>query len=454
MTPEPKTIFVGQRKLKVLYPDLFEHATRSGSRAAANQFWSDTLKEYQIKRNEFEKEIEARRYILDKEWENAKEFLKREETPFQYHGLISEQVFYAIDQQIDKLEAAKERGLTYEDFIRQSPEVEEIPDQEQIEKFIPEIAIPKRSQLTGVVEKFLEDEEKRINQDKTNKRRLSPRRFAAKKSALTDIIDHLGNMHIDEINSKTVKKVHDYIDGMDLAEISKRDKLGVFREFITWTIEEEYKQDLPANLNSKKLQFHPDKKTPESATIAEAKYVVGKLKSEKRPLLELAVLLHINCGMESGNIADLRRSEVDLKKGTLTYKRDKADKHEQIKAVTYPLWKRTLTLLRELESDHKELWLVNRRGNHLGTDSNGNRQDLIGKAFGRFKNKHATKYKRALKDFRKTGSTELQEIGYGDLADQLLQHSATDTTGTWYNGQFRQRFEDGVKELEKVFGFK
>lgn len=94
---------------------------------------------------------------------------------------------------------------------------------------------------------------------------------------------------------------------------------------------------LPKNWKKKKYRFYPQKKTPEPATIEETLYVIKAVRAQKRPLLELAVMLHLNCGMDSGNIADLQKTEVDLKAGTLTYKRDKAEKYSQIKPVTYPL---------------------------------------------------------------------------------------------------------------------
>lgn len=112
-------------------------------------------------------------------------------------------------------------------------------------------------------------------------------------------------------------------------------------------------------------------------------------------------------------------------------------------------------MLIELQSDHESLWLLNEKGKHLNIGENGSRNDNIGQNFTRFKKKYATKYKKALKDFRKTGSNELEELGYSDLSDQFLQHGVDEsTTKTWYSGQYRKRFKEGLQALEKVFVIK
>lgn len=54
MSPNPKTIFVGQRKLKKMYPELWESATRDGSRAAANQYWLDLQDTYKVEQVEYD----------------------------------------------------------------------------------------------------------------------------------------------------------------------------------------------------------------------------------------------------------------------------------------------------------------------------------------------------------------------------------------------------------------
>jgi len=166
--------------------------------------------------------------------------------------------------------------------------------------------------------------------------------------------------------------------------------------------------------------------------------------------MELCVLLHLNCGCYSGDIADLEHTDIDFDAMTLTYKRSKIERFKK-DPVTYPLWSRTLELIKALDSDHATLCFVNEKGKHLDKGKDNKRTDNIGKRFRRHKITHFPTFGFGLMDFRKTAATELMEIAYNDLGDQFLQHGSDSTTLKFYAAHFRQRFTEGVLALEKVF---
>ena len=309
--------------------------------------------------------------------------------------------------------------------------------------------------LRPLVKKFITEQERRVRLPRNIPRHLSLVAFTTKKRRLEFVLQELGDRHIDEINEPEVKLFFQAVDdrqhnGHVISETTKRDIWGIFKEFIDWCCEEQHKQSIPTNLHSKKLRFSPSKSTPIPPTVDETKHVLALLRNRTLELLELAVLLHLNCGMYTGDIADLTCGDVDLKKRTLTYTRNKVERHGFL-AVTYPLWERTTELLAALKSDHGELWLVNNKGTHLNRNSKGKRKDNLGKRFLRHKNAYFPEFPHSLMDFRKTAQTELREIGYADLGDQFLQHGSEDTTGKFYSGQLRERFIEGVKALEPVF---
>lgn len=91
---------------------------------------------------------------------------------------------------------------------------------------------------------------------------------------------------------------------------------------------------------------------------------------------KLFILPILNCGMTQTEIADLRKSEVDLKAGRIIRQRSKTDHFESVPTVNYLLWTDTVTLLNELlNQGNGELALVNANGSALWAeqlDAEGN----------------------------------------------------------------------------------
>ncbi|QDU17467.1 hypothetical protein CA11_53090 [Gimesia maris] len=457
-----KFVRAGKRTLQKLYSDLYVNNTKTGSRAAANQFWQDFIDQQNMNAVMYDSAIKKRQIILEAERIRREEFQNKHEfvldiLPSMHHPDDRLQMLpdekQTLKKQIALLEHQKSNGLPYGETETELPDLPTIP-----------ILLPEQSEsirqeskqtLSILIAEKLERLEKRTQLKPTNKKYLSVGGLKNQKRFLNSIITSLGDLHIDLINEKEVIKYHDFINEMNLVESSKLDYWVYFKEFIQGCCDDGIKKIIPLNLHKKSFNFSPDQKTPKPATIEEAKYVLSICKEKGKSLSELAVLLHLNCGMYNKDIALLKKCDVDLQNKTLTYKRSKALKHEQIERVTYPLWKRTVELLKELESNGDNYWLLNSNGKNHMIGEDGKRKNGIGKEFSKFKKAHLPQYKKDLKDFRKTGCTELENQKQPDtISRQFLQQSAEDTKGKWYSGQMRTAFTEAILGLEKVFEIK
>lgn len=452
-----KLIQAGKRKLQKEYPHLFVNSTRTGSRAAANQFWADFIDENNANAVMYDSAIKKRQIILEAERIRQEDFARSVGWDHRLPGQPTDRLkmYHAekqtLKQQIELLESQKADGLDYSETETELPELPTLPalltaqDAEAVKQ-------ESKQSLSVLIAEKIEGLEKRTQLKPTNKKHLSISGFDNQKRFLNSIVTCLGDIHIDQLNEPEVIKYHKFVDTKSLVEASKLDYWTYFKEFVKGCCDDAAKQKMPLNLNKKSLNFSPDKKTPDPATIAEANYVLGVLQEKNKPIYELAVLLHLNCGMYSKDVAMLKKGDVDLKNKTLTYKRTKATKHEQIEKVTYPLWARTAELLQQLESDHETYWLTTRNNTNYAVDANGKRKDVLGKNFGRYKKEHLPEYNKTLMDFRKTGCTELENQRHPDsISRQFLQQSADDTKGKFYSGRLRTPFTEAVEGLEKVF---
>ena len=457
-----KQVRAGKRKLQKLYPDLYVNNTKTGSRAAANQFWQDFIDGQDINAAMYDSAIKKRQIILEAERIRREEFEQRHKfeldvlpsmhAPDDRLGMQHEEK-QTLQKQIKLLESQKSSGLPYGETETEIPDLPTLPillpeQQESIKQ-------ESKQTLSILIAEKIKRLEKRNKLKPTNDKYLSVGGLKNQKRFLNSIISCFGDIDIDRINEKEVKKYHTFIDDMNLAESSKLDYWVYFKEFIQGCCDDGIKQKIPLNLHKKTYNFSPDKSTPKPATIEDARYVLTICQEQNKPLSELAVLLHLNCGMYNKDIALLKKSDVDLKNKTLTYKRSKAEKHEQIERVTYPLWKRTAELLRQLESDGDGYWLLNKNGKNHMLGEDGKRKNGIGKEFSKFKKAHLPQFEKALKDFRKTGCTELENQKQPkSITRQFLQHSAEDTKDKYYAGQMRTAFTDAILGLEKLFEIK
>jgi integrase len=190
--------------------------------------------------------------------------------------------------------------------------------------------------------------------------------------------------------------VENYFIGLRGAAENKKKDWMWFKKFVRFLWSKRV-IDLPRNLDAYKIGT--ELKAVKTWDLAEVRSLVARLKGR----LRAAVLLGLNCGMTSVDVAGLTKDMVDLDKGTLTRRRVKTGKVSNVPTVTYRLWAETIEALRACESSHPTLWFVADNGNALWTITTTGRVDTLGNAW-----RHQG-YPIPLKAFRSISATALEQ---------------------------------------------
>ena len=128
------------------------------------------------------------------------------------------------------------------------------------------------------------------------------------------------------------------VDSGKLAPYSARDRLADAKQFVRWAWELEL-LELPRILESKSFAIAVTAPVVETFTSEE----IRELLVASSETTKLYLLLMLNCGMQQGDIAELRQDEVNWETGRLTRQRSKTRKHnaDKVPTVSYQLWPET-----------------------------------------------------------------------------------------------------------------
>ncbi len=221
------------------------------------------------------------------------------------------------------------------------------------------------------------------------------------------------------------------------------------KTFLAWCDQKELVQ-LPKNFHNK-IRFVFER--PEIKTYSDAEVV--RIVEEANGNLKLCLLLMLNAGMQSKDIGDLKKSEIDLKKGTITRKRSKTKDKPSTPLVTYPLWRSTLKVLRQLINQDPDCVLA------LTTKSGGkwNLREL--REYGRLKrsNNINTLWQNleakigqigTLGRFKKSSATKIKNNPqYANCEIMFLGHSERNMSGQHYAKITPERLSAAVRWLGK-----
>jgi integrase len=163
----------------------------------------------------------------------------------------------------------------------------------------------------------------------------------------------------ESINEAYVERAYRSLKASPLSAGRKKKHWGFLKRFITFLWERRTIESLPRNLNALKFCVSPQE--VKKYDIEKVREVLASPKSRLRLYAHLA----LNCGMVNTDIANLKKDETDLTRGTITRRRSKTGHHENVPVVRYKLWPETLDLLRKHQSSHPTLFLTNMRGNPL-----------------------------------------------------------------------------------------
>lgn len=120
----------------------------------------------------------------------------------------------------------------------------------------------------------------------------------------------------------------------------------------------------PGNLRSRRFRFGQGlAATIETFTVGEVRGLLSACDGFS-DRTKLFILLMLNTGATQGDVADLRRDEVDWNAGLIKRARSKT-RDRGGPTVTYKLWDETFALLKEHRAESGELALTTREGNPL-----------------------------------------------------------------------------------------
>lgn len=177
---------------------------------------------------------------------------------------------------------------------------------------------------------------------------------------------------------------------------------------------------------------------------------------------KLFILLALNCGFYSVDIARLTRSEFHEKEGRIIRQRSKTrGKSDRIPKVNYKLWTPTIRLLTKYAqmSNHPTLLLTNVDGGQLWSEYEKGgtikHNDNVKNAYFRLQAelKIPKRHRKPFKTFRKTSSSRLDEhTEYGRYAEYFLGEAPRSIAGKHYVKPSRDQFDNALIWLGKEYG--
>lgn len=252
--------------------------------------------------------------------------------------------------------------------------------------------------------------------------------------------------------------------GEHSAFTAKRRLLFV-RKLIEWAYENEYLDNLPRKVNGNYAKVPLPDPNPQPFALEEVKAIwkaaTTKNKfSRKSNHNALYILLGLNCGYRSGDIATLKHEHLIEHEGRLLIvrKREKTNSPQ-----IHRLWPITAQLLREqmTDPDEHDTLLLDERGGKLVVefiDKKTSHTDCIGRCFNRLKLKVGwsgpNKGHSVLRD---TSAQALKDKGYAKhVIKQFLGHKERDVMRHYVTESIESRRElfDALDTLDTYYGLK
>ncbi|MEC8338394.1 MAG: hypothetical protein VXZ84_09650 [Planctomycetota bacterium] len=283
---------------------------------------------------------------------------------------------------------------------------------------------------------------------------LSPARVDKLRRNIDRFLDAVGHdVDLDAITGPILDAYRDSIrkevvDGQ-IKSPTGNDRLQVVKTFFNWLYRKEaiesrprvLKSDYAVSIAAPKIEIWA---TDEVQAVLRCKDIDQRV--------HLYVLLMLNCGFTNRDIADLRHDEVDWTAATITRKRSKTKKHDNVPTVTYRLWPETLDLLLKYRSQNAELAITDINGNPLikgrlqASGKITNRSDAIRTLWVRAAKKVGVS--KPLKLLRKTGASMLGEHDtHARFCEMYLAHSPKSIADRHYVTPSQKQFDAAIAWL-------
>lgn len=445
--------------------------TKDESYQAANQWWEQKLVELSVG-NSTQEAVEdadypqlpeirrradfARRHGLASETESFEAEIReiRNSTPGELSGLSSEAV--------DKLKALK--ILTGVDLSDMDPVAAEAvfgAGDVWGDRFAREKLVHPEKTIGALANKWLTD-----RQDEARKGIRSHESADALRRHVHKFRDHCGaSSPVECITAELWQRWYIHCAG----KVADRDATGnigwtadtakkvftVGRSFVRWLGEEAGKLPaLPLNLNSPKHKF--ERPAGVIPTFSDAE--VTEILSVARGAHRLILLLMLNTGMTQKDVADLKKSELDLDQGRITRFRSKMRKSKAGRLVSYKLWPETIALLQRHMSTDPVRVLTTKSGQPwvwTQTTPGGDlrKSDNVATIFNALKRKIKLIGKgKSPKVFRKTSASRLKRSAdFRDLRFWFLGHSERTIADRHYAAADQQHLDAAINWLRTQY---
>lgn len=257
--------------------------------------------------------------------------------------------------------------------------------------------------------------------------------------------------HITTIDGRYIKNFHEEVDGLQLEKRTREDYFDNFKSFLTWCHEDEDCEFVkPANFNSKEFTFRePDgtgRKREQKKLLLWTSVEVKKAIDELPAPYNCYVILMLNCGFRHQDISCLQHIDLRLNQKRIVIQRNKLNQQDTAPVIAYPLWDKTVELIRENMSDHPKYVFTNERGGQV--------RGSIKTWWFRHKEEYGFAGKR-LDYLRKTGSTIIARQNK-DMDEFYLGESLKTTSRIHYSfidGEPMKELDDAIMMMGSRFGF-
>lgn len=250
---------------------------------------------------------------------------------------------------------------------------------------------------------------------------------------------------VDDFSEETLKNVYLAYVASKQNVSTKQKKFMFFKNFVRYLAENRIIPSLPSNFNSRMLSFEVKAVAKEAPNVVKINEYLKSLP----PRLRLYCLLALNCGCNNIDIASLVHSQVDFENRTLTRKRVKTEKSENVPMVTYYLWDITLELLKSEMATNGDLLLVDPAGEPLYLVKEKSIYDKIKSQLRDFFKRKTSLQAFTLRDFRFFGADLLaKNPSFRGYADLFLGHAPASVRERHYSSN--EDVQEACKYLEKV----
>jgi len=316
-------------------------------------------------------------------------------------------------------------------------------------------ATPQEQTVAAHIEKFIEEKSRGVTA-----RALTAGRVAKLQVQLGHFRDWIsGGTAVEEITGGQLVEYRgvllQQVEAGTWSRTTAAERLSAVKSFVRWLWQIEAIPALPRVIDQRSTALDIGKSA--SAPVIFTDSEITTLLTQAADRTKLYVLLMLNCGMTQKDVADLQSAEVDWEQARITRRRSKTRHHGSVPVVSYPLWPKTLRLLRqEASSTGSGLVLLNARGEPLwrermSDEGKYQKTDNVRTAFERLRRK--TGINKPMISLKKTSASKLRgHPEYMGLEGLFLGHAPQSIAHRHYARDPADLLDEAISWLGREYG--